>query len=240
MKAKRIVGALLAASCPAIIGCSGYTNNVQATPSQPPAKANPLWTAEDLRSALAPTPGGYEPVIPPEAGSYDSVVKPTKVAAPQRCQSYISPGLTLLEGGREISKAPVANVVFVQKNGVSLFGTRRFQGSNETLLSLSGPSADRLIGLSVPPSCQQFTGPSSIGLARRRLITCKPISIGAAGKIIGYALYDNGGRVGEQWTLLFKSRGYVGEVSAVGAKVNDETVVRLAKNALTYAERALQ
>lgn len=94
-------------------------------------------------------------------------------------------------------------------------GTRRFQGSHETLLSLSELSADRLVGLSVPSFCRQFTGPSSIGLARYRLITCKPINIGTAGKVIGYALYANGGRIGQQWTLL-------------------------AQNAHTYAERALQ
>jgi hypothetical protein len=73
-----------------------------------------------------------------------------------------------------------------------------------------------------------------------RLITCKPINIGVAGKVIGYALYANGSRIGQEWLLVFKSRGYVGEVSAVGAKVNAKTVVRLAQNAHTYAERALQ
>jgi hypothetical protein len=240
MKAKRIIGALLAVSCPAITGCSGNANNVQATPSQAPATANRIWTAEDLRSALAPTPRGYEPVLPPEAGSFASVMKLSNPAGPERCLSYISPGLTLLSGGREVSKAPTANVVFVPKNSVLRTGTIRFQGIGETLLSLSKPSADRLIGLSVPPFCRQFTAPSSIGLAQYRLITCKPISIGTAGKIIGYGLYVNGSRIGQQWALLFESREYVGAVSAVGARVNDQTVVRLAQSAHTHAERALQ
>ena len=240
MKAKRIIGVLLAASCPAITGCSGDINNVPVMHSQAPAKANPLWTAKDLRSALAPTPSGFEPVLPPEAGPFDSVLKLLKIPDSQHCQSYVSPGLMLLSGGREVSKAPTANVIFVPENGVLRPGTRRFQGSNETLVSLSEPSADRLIRLSVPQACLQFTGPSNIGLAQYRLITCKPIDLGKAGKIIGHALYANGRRIGEQWTLLFKSHGYVGEVSAVGAKVNDKTVVRFAQNAYTYAERALR
>jgi hypothetical protein len=239
MNAKRIVGALLAVSCPALPGCSGAPDGVRTTPSRTPAKAIRTWSAEDLRSVLAPAPRGYEPVLPPEAGSFTEVIKPSKSAILHPCQRYVAPAVLLPLGGREVPKAPTAMVVFVRK-GVVPSPHKTFAAIGETLVSLSVPSADRLIGLSVPSACRRVIAGGPLGITLHVLIACRPIDVGAAGKIIGYALYAKGRMIGQDWLLTFKSGGYVGVVSAIGPKADAATVVRFAKNARAYAETALR
>lgn len=209
-------------------------------PVRTSATAEPVLTAERLRDAIAPVPDGYEQILPPKAGSFDRILgSPQDTSDSLSCLRYSAPAPALSSGGEELHNAAAAYVILIHGH-YSAANYVKSDSFGETLVALRGAAADRLIGLSIPASCQRFAVRTTRGILQYRLITSEPIHVGsAAGKIIGYK-YSVGNRRGQQWLLLFRGPGYLGEVSAAGPTARKKKVVAFARNVYAYAESTLR
>ena len=222
-------GLVVPAAVAALAGCGGSGNPGGATATAAADKAlNGSFTGTDLRGALLTKVNGVGPTGTASTGKYAALpMTATGLAAtgsvtPQTCSGMAMQGFD--PAGLSASQA--ASVSFkVSGNAVT-----------ETLVaSASKPALAALAG-KLPASCKTYQATAD---GKTVKYTVKEVSVSGVGQQAKALSRATASKADNQWSVIYRGKGFVGRVTVTGPNASEKAVQELAQQAYAYAAKTL-
>lgn len=236
--APRVAAVLLAAGTAALTGCGGGSGSASGTSSAgmaatavPNSAGMSSYSAAQLRTALLGTVNGARPANTPQSGAYGTLpdVQTGKqslrgvTVKPAKCAQAMVTGFD----SAQFAKSPASVVTFrVGHDGIS-----------EVIVAASPATAAAALAAKLPSECAQYD--ATVG-GRTFAYSMKETPLHGIGeqaralnvKAAGYASVN-------VWSVVFRSRGFIGAVTIVGPDSSEQGATVLAQDAYAKATESL-
>lgn len=238
MRRLRALGlpALSVAVLAGVAGCNGIGGSGSGHPSAAPSAGNlavsTRYTAAQLRAALLTKVAGATEETTPEAGTYGSLrgVQATRAAlkgvtiSPARCSRAATTGLD----SSAFNSSPAAVASF----------RRGARGVSEVLLAPPASIAPQALGHRVPAGCAHYR---AVAGGRTFSYTVRDVhapKLGMSAREI--RVHASGATRTDLWTVIYRTRGYVGAVTLMGSGTTGKQAQQAAEAAYTRAQQVLR